>query len=183
MSKKSVISFFILSFLFGYFFTASAKLGRNVYTLHDCKRLRHWRPHPFLLVLYQDDPLIDSIQQCMHDARLKSAVISGTVGTLENVTISYYDRDEKKKFLDRFFKGPFELLTLNGNVTWIHKRPNPSVHLHTTLSQRNYSLIGGHLKKATVAVNAEILIQPFTTRFVRYPMKDMDELYTIRDER
>lgn len=159
-----------------------AKLGHNVYTVHDCKRLRHWRPHPFLLVLYKDEPLLDSIQQCMHDARLKSAVISAGIGTVENVTISYYDRDDKKKFLDRYFKGPFELLTLTGNVTWIHHHPNPQVHVHTTLAQRNYALIGGHLKKATVSVNAEMLITPFNTQFIRYPEKALKEIYLIKNE-
>lgn len=159
-----------------------AKIGRNVYTVHDCKRLRHWRPHPFLLVLYKDEPLIDSIQQCMHDARLKSAVISSGIGTLNNVTLSYYDKDDKKKFLDRYFKGPFELVTLTGNVTWNHKHPNPQVHIHATLGRRNYSVIGGHLKDAMVTVNAEMLIRPFSTRFVRYPDPDLDEIFLIGNE-
>lgn len=159
-----------------------AKLGHNVYTVHDCKRLRHWHPHPFLLVLYKDEPLIDSIQQCIHDAKLKSAVISSGIGTLDNVTISYYDKDDKKKFLDRFFKGPFELVTLTGNITWNHNRPNPQVHLHATLGQRNYSVIGGHLKDAMVTVNAEILVSPFSTRFVRYPDQELDEIFLIENE-
>jgi hypothetical protein len=163
--------------------TKRPKLGYNVFTTHHCKTLRRRRPRPFILVLVDGEPLIDSIQQCMHDARLKSAVISGTVGTLEKVTISYYDRDEKKKYLDRYFKGPFELLTLNGNVTWINNHVNPRVHVHTTLGQRNYSLIGGHLKKATVAMSTEILITPFSTQFIRYPVKDHDELFFIQGER
>lgn len=57
--------------------------------------------------------------------------------------------------------GQMELLPSWGNVTWKFDNPNqPVVHCHVSLANyENLQVFGGHLKEATVALTAEIILK------------------------
>lgn len=158
-----------------------ARLGHNVFTTNNCFLLKRRSLKPFVLVLYRGQDLLPSLLRCAHEGHLKSVVFSGAVGALENVTISYYDRDDKKAYLKKFFKGPYELISLNGNMAWI--KNDPMIHAHASLGTRDYHLFGGHVAKATVAVTTELLVTPFSSRFERLNVKGHPQLFLIQNEK
>jgi predicted DNA-binding protein with PD1-like motif len=54
--------------------------------------------------------------------------------------------------------GPFELLSLEGNVFPSDGEGEPIIHLHVMLGSPSGSVMGGHLLKATVFTTTEIVI-------------------------
>lgn len=56
-------------------------------------------------------------------------------------------------------EGPWEIVSLHGNVAVVDGRP--FVHAHAVLSDRMFTVRGGHLKEAVVSATCEIsLIRP-----------------------
>ena len=79
------------------------------------------------------------------------------IGTLEDVEIGYYDL-ESRQYVFRTEAGPFEVASMNGNIAEIDERP--IAHIHAALSRCDESLetIGGHLRRARVALTLEIAL-------------------------
>ncbi len=65
------------------------------------------------------------------------------------------------------FDGPFEVVSLQGNVSLVDDAP--FLHLHTVLGRRDYSIIGGHLVEARVSNTLEVAIETFPVRLARVP--------------
>lgn len=77
------------------------------------------------------------------------------LGAFENPTVAYFDL-KKKKYIDRPFKGVFELLSLVGNVAVSGR--DIIVHEHAVFSDKNYRALGGHLQRAVVGATLEIYL-------------------------
>jgi predicted DNA-binding protein with PD1-like motif len=54
--------------------------------------------------------------------------------------------------------GPFELLSLEGNIFPAENEGEPIIHLHVMLGSTSGNMRGGHLFKATVFTTTEIVI-------------------------
>lgn len=113
---------------------------------------------PFILVIHRGEQIIETILNCVQALEILSASISG-LGALENPTIAYFNL-HTKKYQDKNFSGIFELISLNGNIARAEDSSYIS-HVHVTLGNENYQVIGGHLQKAVVGVTAEITFIPF----------------------
>jgi predicted DNA-binding protein with PD1-like motif len=55
-------------------------------------------------------------------------------------------------------KGPFELLSLEGNISPSEGEEDPIIHLHVMFGSPSGNVMGGHLFKATVFTATEIFI-------------------------
>lgn len=122
----------------------------------NCSQLEN-TDKPFILVLQKGENLFEGILRCAEAIKLKSASISG-LGALDDVTVAYYDLN-KKEYLTRVFKGMYELISLNGNISLVDGKP--FLHIHAALGTEEYQVIGGHIMDATVGPAAEISIIPF----------------------
>ncbi len=109
------------------------------------------------------EEIISTIVDYAEKENMASGVISG-LGALTEVTLGYFDRQERK-YLKRTFNDVFELLSLNGNLSYVGQKP--MVHAHCVLGGPDYRVIGGHLFSGIVAVTGEIYIQIFTEKFNR----------------
>jgi predicted DNA-binding protein with PD1-like motif len=121
-----------------------------------CNRLAN-TTQPFILVLSSGDSLIESITQCAKDAKLMGASVSG-VGQLHNPVLAYFSSDPKAKPTLSTFDGFFELASLNGDIT--NNSGKYYTHLHTTLADKKFHGIAGHVNDAKVGLTAEITIIP-----------------------
>lgn len=54
--------------------------------------------------------------------------------------------------------GPFELLSLEGNLFPSEREDGPVIHLHIMLGSPSGNVMGGHLLKGTVFTTTEIFI-------------------------
>ncbi|MBI4992237.1 MAG: DNA-binding protein [Candidatus Harrisonbacteria bacterium] len=80
--------------------------------------------------------------------------VSG-LGSMINPELAYYDL-EKGKYLNKRFTGKFEVLNLTGNAAYLGK--NLVLHIHITLSGRDYKVFGGHLIDGKVGGTLEVFL-------------------------
>ena len=128
-----------------------------------CGRLTN-TTQPFVLVLSSGDSLIESITQCAKDAKLMGALVSG-LGQLHNPILAYFSSDPHAKPTLTKFSGFYELASLNGNVT--NNSGKYYTHLHTTLADKKFNGIAGHVNDAKVGLTAEITIVPLSAPLER----------------
>ncbi len=119
---------------------------------------------PFMLILKKDQDVFKAIKTCISAANIHGGSISG-IGAIENPTLGFYNL-KKKAFKRKTYSGDYEVLSLNGNISSIDDK-ELFVHLHTTLGKDNFSVIGGHLFDAKVAVTLELFINPLGEMPVR----------------
>ena len=118
---------------------------------------------PFILALKIGENLFESILRCADAANIKSATISG-LGALDDVTVAYYHL-KLKQYQTKLFHGMYELVSLNGNITFVEGKR--FIHIHAALGTENYDIIGGHIMDATVGPSAEISIVPLNNTIER----------------
>lgn len=114
---------------------------------------------PFILVLNSGDELIESITQCAKDAKLMGASVGG-LGQLHNPTLAYFSSNPNDKPTLTTFSGYYELASLNGDIT--NNENKYYTHLHTTLADKKFRGIAGHVNTAKVGLTAEITIIPLS---------------------
>lgn len=117
----------------------------------------------FILVLKRGENVIDALLTCAKDAQLTSASLSG-LGALENPTLAYYNL-ASKQYQNKNFSGIFELSSLNGNLAQIDGKTK--AHIHVTLSDKAYHLLGGHLTQALVGATVELTVLPLPGKISR----------------
>ena len=113
---------------------------------------------PFILALTMGENLFEGILRCANAAELNSASISG-LGALDDVTVAYYNL-QTKQYQTKLFKGMYELISLNGNITLVEGKR--FIHIHAALGTEEYDVVGGHIMDAIVGPSAEITIIPLS---------------------
>lgn len=84
-----------------------------------------------------------------------AAQISG-IGALSEMEVSVYDLD-KKRYSDRIYREPLELISLAGTVT--ERGGKPHVHLHACAGGFDGKVYGGHLKRGIISATGEIVLR------------------------
>jgi len=103
-----------------------------------------------LMVRLQDgEELFDSLRKL----EIGSGVILNGIGMLREVTIAYWSGSE---YQETEIGEPVELLCLQGNFT---EGERPQIHCHAVLMKEDGTIIGGHLRSATVHNTNEIFIK------------------------
>lgn len=117
-----------------------------------------------ILVLEKGEKLVESLTHFAKLTNLNAGSIQG-LGALEEVELGFYHLHQKS-YQRTTLKGDWELVALNGNITL--KEGLPFVHVHAALGGEDFSLKGGHLFEAVVAVTCEITIVPHTGLIERH---------------
>jgi predicted DNA-binding protein with PD1-like motif len=102
-----------------------------------------------------DEDLIEAITQMVQKHTIQSGLIN-CIGALKIFTLGYFNIDtgayERKTFEDYI-----ELVSCVGNIAF--KDGEPIIHLHISIGNRKYSLMGGHLfSPAIVSITGEVYI-------------------------
>lgn len=95
---------------------------------------------------------MESIRRFAAEQDFGFATISG-IGALREADLGYFVWDNKQ-YARRTLRGPFELVSVIGNVCRIDGEP--FVHAHVALGDGDYRVWGGHLFEATVSLVAEL---------------------------
>lgn len=104
------------------------------------------KTHVFTLKTGQD--LRNEIDTFVVSKNIKAGIILTCVGHLTKATLRMADASIVKEF-----EGGYEIVSLTGTVE------NGNSHIHTSLSDKNGDVIGGHVKPGCiVGVTAEIAI-------------------------
>lgn len=89
------------------------------------------------------------------DTQLIGASVSG-VGAAEQLTLGFYDL-ETKEYIWRDFAPMYEIAGLQGTIAR-DEQDNLMFHLHGTFSDRDYRVVGGHVKDFVVGGTCELFI-------------------------
>jgi predicted DNA-binding protein with PD1-like motif len=109
------------------------------------------------------EDLFASLKKISKDHGIEKGVILSAIGSLRNVVFRNVKMNiEMPVKLENTNEieeaGPFELLSLEGNLFPSDSEEEPIVHLHVMLGSPSGSVKGGHLIKATVFTTTEIII-------------------------
>lgn len=123
----------------------------------------------YFLRIDKGEEMMSAVTDFIEKKNIQSGVISG-IGALTDVELGFFDRTKKEYLKKTFPTDPadndiYELLSLNGNISYIDN--NPMVHAHCVLGKSDYNVIGGHLFSGIVAVTGEVYIRTFSVKFVR----------------
>lgn len=116
--------------------------------------MKYARSGEVLLIKLEDGEDVHSelVDVCDREGFRTGWVYSG-IGILREFTLGYFTG---KEYMKRYFQEAYELLSMSGSVTLDTEVP---IHLHTSLSSKEFEVIGGHLFKGTVNVLNEIMIR------------------------
>jgi len=115
------------------------------------------------------EDLFERLTELVRENNIERATILSGIGSLCNVAfrdlktgINLPVNVDKTNLMEEY--GPFELLTLEGNVVPLVgefgdlKDGDPVIHLHCTLGTAYGNLFGGHLFKATIFTTTELFL-------------------------
>lgn len=111
-------------------------------------------PQGYLLRLSKGEKLAERLTAFCTEKHITSGFFQA-IGALSHAELGYYNL-EKKEYVWKTMEGDRELVSLTGNVSLVDN--NPFVHMHTVLSDENFSCIGGHLKEGIVGATCEVNI-------------------------
>lgn len=105
-----------------------------------------------VIIFKKGDDFLPKFKEFLKRNRVNSGFFYG-IGGFQKAEIAFYDM-AKKKFLKKKFTGPFEVLSITGNVSRLNN--DVAIHAHVALADKDYKVIGGHLVNATVKATLEL---------------------------
>ncbi len=100
----------------------------------------------------------EEILKSLTDFCSQNSILSGyfwAIGAVDSAKIGFYDLN-KKEFNFKNFNTPYEIASLIGNISQADGKP--FLHIHTVLSDENFTCIGGHLEEAVVGATCEVYL-------------------------
>lgn len=109
------------------------------------------------------EDLFAGLKKIAKNHGIERGVILSAIGSLKNVVLRNVKSNielpvklENTNEMEE--KGPFELLSLEGNIIPPESDGEPIIHVHVMLGSPSGGVMGGHLFKATVFTTTEIFI-------------------------
>lgn len=108
----------------------------------------------YVIFIEKSENVIEKILEVVSDAKISAGSVLWAVGKLENLEIGLYNgRDYDRKT----YGGPLEVVSLHGSIA----ADEPKLHLHVSVAQDDYSVLGGHLFSGIANPLIEMHIRKF----------------------
>lgn len=117
-----------------------------------------------VIIIERGEELVASLASYTKDRGLSSAWLQSGLGGADSATLSFYDI-ETKAYIDKTFDEPLEIVSLQGNLSWVSGEP--FWHVHGTFGTRSYQTVSGHVKALRIALTGELLLIPLETQLTR----------------
>jgi len=111
-------------------------------------------PRIFIERIPTDEDLVRYLEALARRRKLHTAWISG-IGAVRRASLATYDQTARK-YEPVVFEEPFELLSLQGNLSL--RDGEPFAHVHVVLARRDGTTVGGHVLEGTVVFLTELMI-------------------------
>jgi len=132
----------------------------------------HIEKKAIVLRIDKDEEFVSVMKEIVKKLNIESGLFFA-IGAVKSVIISFYDH-QTKTYIDKQIDQDMEVLSLNGNISYIYGEDEVVVHSHIVLSDKDFGVIGGHLKKAIVSVTLETFIIPISDRIERVMNQDFN---------
>jgi hypothetical protein len=103
------------------------------------------------------EEIITQLKELCSDLKIGAGTVNG-IGVVRSAVISYFDLPTGE-YLHRKLSGNMEITSLMGNISSMQGEPFP--HLHITLADDGFQLVGGHLTSGEIGVTGELIVEPF----------------------
>jgi predicted DNA-binding protein with PD1-like motif len=130
------------------------------------------------------DDLFTGLKKITMDHGIERAILLSAIGSLKNVVFRNVKpntglpvRTENTNEIEE--AGPFELLSLEGNIFPLESDGEPIIHVHVMLGSPSGGVMGGHLFKATIFTTTEIFIGKVAGSSVYKARSDMTGLIEL----
>lgn len=104
--------------------------------------------------MFPNENIIDALRQICKQHKIKTAVVLSGLGQLASFELGFFK--EKGNYLPEKFDQPHELLSLTGIISL--QKKGYDFHLHSSLSDKNKQVKGGHFIAGVVSITAEIVL-------------------------
>ena len=118
-----------------------------------------------LVRLYRGEEIGESLRRLAGERGWRGGEVQG-IGAVSHCEIGLYDL-ASREYVRREEPGILELLGFQGNLSL--KDGAPFLHAHVVLLREDFSVAGGHLFRATVAVTGEFTIRMTDLSLRRMP--------------
>ncbi|MCR4325570.1 MAG: DUF296 domain-containing protein [Patescibacteria group bacterium] len=110
----------------------------------------------FFIVMERGEEVVSTLAAFGEQEEVHWAAFNA-IGAVQDVEIGYYDI-EGREYVFRQEGGPFEVVSMKGNISELDE--TPLVHMHAALARCDETLemIGGHVRSARVAVTLEMAL-------------------------
>lgn len=116
-----------------------------------------------LIRLFKDAPIMQSLAEFQVKQQIPFGSITA-IGAVKEADIGFYHL-HSKTYDHKIVAGDTELISLLGNLSW--KDGQPIVHCHIAMGCEDFSVVGGHLFEAKVAVTVECWIHEYEASLQR----------------
>ena len=116
-------------------------------------QIRRETEETFLICLHRGELIRECLQQACSEWGIFGGSVSGIGGVCEVELGFWRPPDYQRKTL----AGNWELLSLLGNLSCYQGRP--FAHLHVSLADENFQVVGGHFFEARVTATVEIVLK------------------------
>lgn len=110
-----------------------------------------------------DEDLFANLKRICKDQGIERGIILSAIGSLKDVVFRNVKTNiempvklENTNEIEQ--KGPFELLSIEGNIFPSEGDGEPVIHVHVMLGSPSGSVMGGHLFEATIFTTTEIFV-------------------------
>lgn len=111
------------------------------------------------------DEVLSTLTRFASENQIHSGTIIG-IGAVKNVVLAYFDV-ATGEYTRREFDGTYELLSLTGNLA--RKDHETILHCHAVISDKDFTVFGGHFFSGVIAVTGEFYIRPSDVEINRGP--------------
>ena len=124
----------------------------------------------YVLKLEPGEEFHETLQDFATKKRIPSAFFQG-IGGLSDVELGYFNL-EKNDYERHTFKGNYELICANGNISDVEGKH--FAHTHVVISNEKCETFSGHFFKGTVTITAEIFLFPVDIAMIRKPHETLN---------
>lgn len=103
--------------------------------------------------LEHNEDLFEELRNVLSKYEIKSAIILSGIGQLRDFELWYFTGE---KYIKKRFMKEHELLCMQGSIAG--NEGSISIHIHASLANERYEVMGGHLYSGTVSVLNEITL-------------------------
>lgn len=117
----------------------------------------------YIVRLDVGEEIIETLKKFCDDQGITSGQVMG-IGVMRQAKISYFDI-EMVDYIHRDISDYVEVTSLMGNISIMDGEVFP--HLHVTISDAKFNVLGGHLSSGIIGVTGEIIIDAFDGQLER----------------
>ncbi|MBC8366702.1 DNA-binding protein [bacterium] len=112
----------------------------------------------FFLRFEKGEDIVATLTKFLGREKIGFGSLQG-IGALDEAELGFYDTS-RQIYLRREFAEDFEIASLMGNVSLVDGKP--FAHIHVTLSDPEFRVVGGHLFYGRVSVTCEMDLRVHT---------------------